>query len=195
MAVPVEIHGKRVEYSGRDGKAHFTGGVTVVRGSSTLKCLELDTIRGSNEAMAKGEVVFRDEARKMDLTCDEMHYTHGLRHVVATGKCQLIFGEGGDVTVVTSDEMELFVDTREAIARGNVRVIQGENEALCQEGRLYGLENRVELLGRPKLRRPPHEFECDRMETFFKEGRTILRGSVRGKLNTARLEDLKKETQ
>jgi len=167
----------------------------VVRGSSILKCRELDTVRGSNEAMARGDVVFRDEARRMDLTCDEVHYTHGLRQVYATGRCQMIFGEGADVTVVTSDEMELFVETREAIARNNVRVIQGENEALCQEGRLFGLENRVVLLGRPKLRRPPHEFECDQMETFFKEGRTILRGSVKGKLNTARLEDLKKETQ
>jgi hypothetical protein len=155
--------------------------VIVVRGSSILKCRELDTVRGSNEAMARGDVVFRDEARRMDLTCDEVHYTHGLRQVYATGRCQMIFGEGADVTVVTSDEMELFVETREAIARNNVRVIQGEN--------------RVVLLGRPKLRRPPHEFECDQMETFFKEGRTILRGSVKGKLNTARLEDLKKETQ
>jgi lipopolysaccharide export system protein LptA len=195
MSVPVEIHGKRVEYSGKEGKAHFTGGVTVVRGSSTLKCLELDTIRGSSEALARGKVEFHDAGRKMDLTCDEVHYTHGLRHVMATGHCQLIFGEGADVTVVTGEEMELFVDTREAIARRSVRIIQGENEALCSEGRLYGLENRVELLGRPVLRRPPHEFECDRVETYFKEGRTILRGRVKGKLNTARLEDLRRETQ
>jgi len=193
VEIPVDIRGRQVEYTGREGKAHFSGGVTVTRGTSTLMCDELDTIRGADEAIARGHVVFRDAERKLDLVCDEAHYTHGLARVNASGHCRLVAGAGDDTTVVTANEMEVLVETREALGHGEVRIVQGQDEALCADARLYGAENRVVLTGRPILRRPPHEFECDEMTAFFREGKSILTGSVRGRLVAEHLGELKKE--
>lgn len=192
-AIPIDIRGKRVDYHSKEGRALFSGGVTVLHGSSRLTSDELETVRGSSEAIARGHVLFRDEERKLNLTCDELQYTHGLKQIYARGACQLISGEDGEVTVVTADEIEVFVDPREAVARGSVRIMQGENEALCKRAHLFGAEDRVVLTGRPVLRRPPHEFECDEAVTYFKEGRTILTGSVKGFLHVERLSELKQE--
>lgn len=191
--VPVDIRGKRVEYRGHEGRAVFSGGVRVVRGPSVLTSDELETIRGANEAVARGHVVFKDAERNLDLTCDELVYTHGLKQVRATGNCHLVAGKSDEVTVVTSDEMEMFVDSREAVAGGDVRIVQGVNEAACAKAHLFGQEERVVLTGRPVLRRPPHEFECDEAVTYFKEGRTVLTGAVKGRLHADRIEELKGE--
>ena len=193
LEVPVEITGKRVDYQGAKGRALFTGGVTVLRSTTRITSDELETIRGSNEAIARGHVVLTDRERQMDLTCEELQYTHGLRQAEARGSCQLISGTGDDVTVVTARTMQVFLDAREATAHEDVRIIQGPNEARCQDAHLYGAEDRVVLTGRPVLRRPPHEFVCDEVTTYFKQGRSILLGSVTGKLTLAGLSDLKKE--
>ena len=192
-AVPVDIRGKQVEYFGKKGRALFTGGVVVVRGSSTLIADELETVRGSSEAIARGHVVFKDEERKMDLTCNEVRYTHGMRRIHAKGACQLLVGEEDEVTVVTADEMEMLVDEREAIATGAVRIVQGGNEAVCDRAHLFNAEGRVVLTGRPVLRRPPHEFVCDEAVTYFKEGRTVLTGSVRGRFHPEGVEDVRRK--
>lgn len=190
-SVPIDIRGKKVRYTGGEGRAVFSGGVRVVRGTSVLTSDELETIRGSNEAVARGNVAFKDAERNLDLTCGEIVYAHGLKRILATRECRLLAGEGADLAVVTSNEMEMFVDKREAIASGEVRITQGENEAVCAKAHLFGTEDRMVLSGRPVLRRPPHEFECDQAVSYFKEGRTILTGSVRGKVHTARLDELK----
>ncbi len=184
---PVEILGKRIEYRGKEGRAVFTGGVTVTRGSSVLKCDTLETIKGSTEAIARGNVNFKDSERKVDLTCSEAQYTHGLKYLQASGSCQLIAGEADGLTVVTADFMELEVDSRVAGARGDVKIVQGPAEARCGEARLYGLEDRIVLSGRPLLLNPPHQFECDEAESFFREGRTVLKGNVTGTLHAKAL--------
>lgn len=184
---PVEILGKRIEYSGKEGRALFTGGVTVTRGSSVLKCDTLETLKGSVEAIARGNVSFKDAERKVDLSCREAQYTHGLKYLQASGDCQLVAGEAASLTVVTAEFMELEVDSQVAGARGEVRIIQGEAEARCGEARLYGLEDRIVLSGRPLLLNPPHRFECDEAESFFSEGKTILRGNVTGTLHAKAL--------
>lgn len=191
--VPVQIRGRQVVYTGREGRARFTGGVTVTRGSSTLMCDELDTVQGTSEALAKGHVHFRDDEHRLDLLCDEALYTHGLSRLEAKGNCVLLAGEAPELTTVTATAMEVLVESREALAHGGVRIVQGEDEALCADAHLYGAENRVVLTGRPVLRRPPHEFECDQLTTYFREGRSVLTGSVRGRLAPERLEQLKKE--
>jgi lipopolysaccharide export system protein LptA len=191
----VDIRGRKVEYRAKEGKAVFTGGVVVTRGTSRLESDELETMKDSNEAIARGNVFFRDTERKMDLTCDSAHYEHGLKQVRAKGKCRLKSGDPGDETVVTSDEMEVAADAKEAIARGDVRIVQGSNEAFCSEARLFGNEDRVVLTGRPILRRPPHEFVCDTAVSYFKAGRTVLTGNVKGRLHTARIEEFKPETR
>lgn len=193
LEVPVEIRGRKVNYKGNQGSAVFTGGVTVNRGTAQMTCDELETIRGSSEAIARGHVVLVDREREMDLTCDEVAYTHGLRQANARGSCQLISGVGDDVTVVTSSSMQIFLDTREATAHENVRIVQGPNEARCTDAHLYGAEDRVVLTGRPVLRHPPHEFVCDQVVTYFKAGRSILTGSVTGKMTLAGIEDIKKD--
>lgn len=193
---PVDIHSKYVDmkYRGKEGWAMFTGGVTVLHGSSKLTSDQLETTGGANdEAFARGNVVFRDSGKKLDLMCDELQYTHGLEQIFAKGNCQLISGEDMDITVVTSDEMEVYVGVREAVAIGSVRILQGENEAVGKRAHLFGDEDRVVLTGRPVLRRPPHEFECDQAITYFKEGRTVLTGTVRGTLHTERLDELSPE--
>jgi lipopolysaccharide export system protein LptA len=191
FSVPVEIRGKKVEYRSREGRAFFSGGVRVKRGTAFLVSDELETLQGASEAIARGHVVFSDEERRMDLTCAELHYVHGLKQVHARTDCRLISGEGVALTVVLADEMDLLVDEREAVARGRVKITQGPNEARCRMAHLYGAEDRLVLSGRPLLLRPPHEFECDEAVTFVKESRTILTGSVRGKLHTERLDELK----
>lgn len=188
---PVEILGKRIEYRGKEGRAVFTGGVTVTRGTSVLKCDTLETLKGSAEAIARGNVVFKDADRKVDLSCREAQYTHGLKYLQATGDCQLIAGEAAGLTVVTAEFMELEVDSQVAGARGEVRIIQGEAEARCGEARLYGLEDRIVLSGRPLLLNPPHQFECDEAESFFREGKTILKGNVTGTLHAKALKQPK----
>jgi lipopolysaccharide export system protein LptA len=187
--IPVEIRGKQVEYRGKEGRAVFSGGVTVIRGSSILKCDTLETIKGSAEAIARGNVFFKDAERKIDLSCREAQYTHGLKYVSASGECQLIAGEGANLTVVTADFMELQVDVQEAGAKGNVRIVQGEAEARCGEAQLYGLEDRIVLRGRPLLLNPPHQFECDEAESFFKQGRTLLMGNVTGSLHAGTIKE------
>lgn len=191
--VPVEIRGREVQYTGREGRARFTGGVTVRRGSSTLLCDELETLQGTSEAIARGHVHFLDGERKLDLTCDEALYTHGLARLEASGHCLLLAGDPDDRTTVTAAKMEVLVEPREALAHGGVRIVQGQNEALCTDAHLFGAESRVVLTGRPVLRRPPHEFECDEMTSYFREGRSVLTGSVKGKLAPERLEEFKKE--
>jgi len=193
LEVPVEIRGRKVNYRGNQGSALFTGGVTVNRGTAQMTCDELETIRGSSEAIARGHVVLVDRERQMDLTCDEVSYAHGLRQADAKGNCQLISGVGDDVTVVTSAVMQIFLDTREATAHENVRIVQGPNEARCTDAHLYGAEDRVVLTGRPVLRHPPHEFVCDQVVTYFKAGRSILTGSVTGRMTLAGIEDIKKD--
>jgi len=193
LEVPVEIRGRKVNYHGNQGSAVFTGGVTVNRGTAQMTCDELETIRGSSEAIARGHVVLVDRERQMDLTCDEVSYAHGLRQADAKGNCQLISGVGDDVTVVTSAVMQIFLDTREATAHENVRIVQGPNEARCTDAHLYGAEDRVVLTGRPVLRHPPHEFVCDQVVTYFKAGRSILTGSVTGRMTLAGIEDIKKD--
>jgi lipopolysaccharide export system protein LptA len=190
-SVPVDIRGKKVEYRAKEGKAVFTGGVTVTRGTSVLVSDELETIKDSSEAIARGHVLYRDAERKLELSCTEAHYAHGLKQVTAKGECLLTVGAKGEESVVIADEMEVFTDSKEAVANGKVRIIQGINEALCGTARLYGDDDRVVLTGRPVLRRPPHEFECDEAVTYFKAGRTILTGNVKGRLHTAKLDDLK----
>lgn len=193
---PVDIRSTYVEmkYRGTERWALFTGGVTVLHGSSKLTSDQLETMGGANdEAIARGNVVFQDFEKKLDLMCDELQYTDGLEQMFAKGNCQLISGEGMDVTVVTSDEMEVYVSSREAVAIGAVRIMQGENEAVGKRAHLFGDEDRVVLTGRPILRRPPHEFECDQAVTYFKEGRTILTGAVRGTLHTEQLDELSPE--
>ena len=191
VEVPVEIRGREVEYTGRDGRAKFTGGVTVTRGSSTLGCDELETIQGADEAIARGHVHFVDGERKLDLVCDEALYTHGLSRLEATGHCLLVAGDAAERTEVTARKMEVLVETREALGHG--RIVQGQDEALCADAHLFGAENRVVLTGRPVLRRPPHEFECDEMTAYFREGRSVLTGSVKGRLVPEHLGELRKE--
>ena len=193
-SVPVDIRGKKVEYLAKEGKAVFTGNVVVTRGTSVLVSDELVTFKDSNEAIARGHVLYRDTERKLDLSCAEAHYEHGLKQMTAKGECHLTVGEKGDESVVTADRMEVFTDNKEAVANGNVRIMQGDNEARCVTARLYGNEDRVVLTGRPVLRRPPHEFVCDEAVTYFKAGRTILTGNVKGRLHTAKLDDLKPGT-
>lgn len=193
LEVPVEISGKKVQYQGAKGRALFTGGVTVLRGATRMTSDELETIRGSSEAVARGHVVLTDREHQMDLTCRELQYTHGLRQAEARGDCELISGTGEDVTVVTASTMQVFLDAREATAHENVRIVQGPNEARCVDAHLFGAEDRVVLTGRPVLRRPPHEFVCDEVVSFFKQGRSVLSGNVSGKLTLAGLGDLKKE--
>ncbi len=190
--IPVEIRGNQVEYSGREGKVVFRGDVTVKRGSATLHSDELVTLRGPNEAVARGHVSVKDTERSTDLTCDEVTYTHGMRNVKASGTCHLISGEGDEMTIVSSDEMEVVIEKREAVARGRVRIEQGPNGAECGEARLYGSANRLVLVGSPVLRHPPHEFRADEVISYFKEGRVVLNGNVRATLHTGRLEELEK---
>ena len=191
--IPVEIRGREVKYTGKAGLAHFTGGVAVVRGSATLVSDELDTIQGAEEAIARGHVRLFDGERMLDLVCDEAHYTHGLARVEASGHCRLFSGAGSDLSTVTADSMEVLVDTREALAHGSVRIVQGDDEAVCTDAHLFGAESRVVLTGRPVLKRPPHEFVCDQMTSYFREGRSVLTGSVKGRLAPEHLEDLKRE--
>lgn len=191
--IPVEIRGRAVEYTGAEGRAKFTGGVTVTRGSATLVSDELETIQGADEAIARGNVHFTDAERQLDLVCQEAHYTHGMSRLVATGNCVLVAGEGDERTVVGADAMEVLVETREALGHGSVRIVQGDDEATCASAHLYGAENRVVLTGRPVLRRPPHEFECDEMTAYFREGRSVLTGSVKGRIAPEKFEGLRRE--
>jgi len=193
LNVPVEIRGKRVEYSGREGRVTFTGNVVVTRGTARLLADEVTTLRGTSEASARGNVMLKDAERKIDLTCAEAAYTHGLRQVMASGTCHLIAGEGDSLTVVDSDEMEVFVENKEAIARGNVRIMQGENEAECRLAHLYGKEHRAVLFGDPVLRHPPHEFRSDEVVSFFQEGKLVLNGNVRARIHAGKLDTLGKE--
>lgn len=190
LDVPLRIRGRQVDYAGREGRAVFTGEVVVVRASSTLWADRLETLRGTEEATASGHVRFTDTERLLVLTCDTLRYANGLRQVAASGGCRMVTGVGPDATTVTADEMEVFVEKREATARGDVRILQAGSEALCREAHLYGAEDRAVLTGRPVLRRPPHEFECDEATTWFKEGRSLLRGAVRGRLVPERLDRL-----
>ncbi len=191
--LPVRIKGRNVAYTGREGRALFTGGVTVVRGTATLFCDELETLAGSSAAVARGHVRLLDEARTLDLTSDELGYTSGLRQVNGKGSCRLLAGAADGRTTVLSDELELHVDTREAIASGSVRIWQAGSEAVCGRAHLFATEDRVVLTGRPVLRRPPHEFECDEVTTWFREGRSVLSGAVKGRLASGRLESLAPE--
>ncbi len=193
MKVPVEIRGAGVRFLDREGRAEFTGGVTVLRGTSTLTADSLQTIRGPNEAAVRGHVVFADAARGVRMTCDEARYAHGLRHILARGHCALTLGSGAESSTVTSDEMELFVDAREALAHGGVRIVQGENEARSADAHLLGAESRVILTGAPVLRRAPHEFACVRADYDLKSRITVLQGPVSGRLHSGRLNVLRGE--
>ena len=188
LDLPVTIRGAQVRYTGAEGRAHFTGGVTVVRGTATLFSDELWTLKGSTEAVARGHVRLLDETRTLDLASDELGYTAGLRQVTGKGSCRLLVGVAEGRTTVLSDELELLVDSREATAKGSVRIWQGGSEAICGQARLFAAEDRVVLTGRPVLRRPPHEFECDEVTTWFREGRSVLSGRVQGRLAGGRLE-------
>ncbi len=194
LDLPVVIRGRQVAYTGREGRALFTGGVTVVRGTATLFCDELETLSGSSAANARGHVRLLDEARTLDLTSDELGYTSGLRQVNGKGSCRLLAGAAEARTTVLSDELELHVDTREAIASGAVRIWQAGSEAVCGRAHLFAAEDRVVLTGRPVLRRPPHEFECDEVTTWFREGRSILAGAVKGRLASGKLGSLAPDT-
>lgn len=194
LDLPVVIRGATVRYTGADGRAVFTGGVTVIRGTATLFCDELETLKGSAEAIARGNVRLIDEVRTLELWSDTLGYTAGLRQVTGRGACRLHVGVADGRTTVLSDELELLVDAREATATGAVRIWQAGSEAECGQARLYAAEDRVVLTGRPVLRRPPHEFECDEVTTWFREGRSVLSGAVKGRLASGKLESLAPET-
>lgn len=191
LKVPVEIRGSRVRYMDKAGRAVFTGGVRVVRGTSTLTADSLQTLRGPNEAEAAGHVTFDDRTRQVALTCDAVRYANGLREIAARGACVLLIGNGDQSATVTSDRMELLVDAREAHAHGHVRIVQGDNEARSEEARLYGADDTMVLTGAPVLRRSPHEFVCVEARFDTRRDRTLLLGPVTGTLHANRLDRLR----
>lgn len=188
--LPVRIRGRHVEYRGNERRARFTGDVVVLRSTATLWCDTLETVQGTEEAVAEGHVRFLDGERRMDLTCDRLHYAHGLRQLTADGHCRMVAGDPSATTLVTSEEMEVWVDTREAEARGTVVIEQAADHAECARAHLYGAEDRAVLTGRPRLKRPPHEFECDTLTTWLRQGRSVLTGHVSGRMVPEKMEGL-----
>lgn len=191
----IRATGAFLSYSRSAGVLQMIGNAVLMDGEGTLRADRITWFRFRNKATALGSVVMTGEWLG-EVTGEYALYDGDRGSLFVTSEPELRRMEGGDSLIITAVRLEFFPDEDRAEAQGSA-VLRMPHRGFTATGEYLlfsGGDERMELVGTPKVEAPEGVLSGDWMEVFLREGelRSLrIEGNARGNLSrddTARVD-------
>ncbi len=178
--------GAFLSYSRPSGLLQLIGNAVLLDGESTLRADRITWYRFMNKATALGAVIMTGEWLG-EVTGEYALYDGDRGSLFVTSEPELRRVEGGDSLTITAQRLEFFLDEDRAEAQGDgiLRMPSREFTAVAEYMLFHGEEEKLELIGAPRVEAPEGILNGDWMEVLLRDGdleSLRIEGNARGHL-------------